>query len=173
MTDNEHRFSAARLNELAAKKIEQNARDRAEAAPLPDIPLNFSVEVNELLNRAESDQASAMKLLEMLARDLRARILPNRMLADHVADAIEWAAAKPVANQARSLTDELYLTSQERRPAHSWLEVGRSMDKLIDSGMSQTKAKLEVAVKYGVDEKTALKYLKAYNEAKKLHDSIE
>lgn len=173
MNNNEDGISKAKLKRSAAKKNEQNRREGEESSSQPAIPLDFSVPVSKLLSRAESDRSSAMQLLEMLAQNLRARTLPNRMLANYVADAIEWAAAKPVSNQARSLTDELHLTSQERRPAHSWTEIGRAMDALIKSGISQTQAKLAVAVEFELDEKTALKYYKQYVAAKKLHDNIE
>lgn len=148
-------------------------RGREASSHEQGLPLNFSVEIHELLTRAESDPVSAMKLLEVLAKHLRARTFPNGMLADYVADAIELAAAKPTAYQARAFTDELHLTSQDRRPAHSWLKVGRFMAALIETGISQTKAKVEVAIEYGIDETTALKYYKDYLAAKRKHDSIE
>jgi len=173
MNNDSGRFSQARLNKLATMKIEQNAREDGASGPKAGVPLNFSVEVNDLRTRAESDPASAMKLLELLAKDLRMRTLPNRMLADYIADAIELAAAKPTAYQARALTDELYLTTQERRPAHSWLEIGSAMRMLVSGGVSQTKAKVEVAVEFGVDERTALNYYKKYVAAKEQHDNIE
>jgi hypothetical protein len=173
MSDNVSKIPSEKIKELAAQKIEQIAREHGASPPQPAHPLNFSVEVHELKTRAESDPASAMKLLEMLAKALRERILPYPMLADYVADAIEAAAAKPTIYQARALTDELNLTSQDRRPAHSWLEVGHAMHILLGDGISQTKAKLAVAVEFGVDESTALKYYKQYAAAKQKHDSIE
>jgi hypothetical protein len=94
MSNNIPKYSEEKIKELVAKKMEQIARERGKSSPLPAVPLNFSVEVHEHLTRAESDPASAMKLLEMLAKDLRAHTLPNRMLADYLADAIELAAAK-------------------------------------------------------------------------------
>ncbi|MCA1856416.1 hypothetical protein LE190_10860 [Massilia oculi] len=173
MSNNEGSLFDAKVSELAAEKIEENAHESGTCSAKLGVPLDFSVAVHELLSRAESDPASAMKLLEMLAKDLRARTLPNRMLAGYVADAIEAAAAKPTTYQARALTDELHLTSQDRRPAHSWLEIGHAMHMLISEGSSQTKAKLEVAVEYHIDEGTALKYYKQYVAAKQRHDSIE
>lgn len=167
------KYSAEQIKELVAKKMEQIAAERGTSSPPPEVPLNFSLEVREHLTRAESDPASAMKLLEMLANDLRARTLPNRMLADFVADAIELAAAKPTAYQTRALTDELHLTSQDRRPAHAWLEVGRAMHILISHDISQNNAKAAAAAEFDIDETTALNYYKKYVAAKQAHDSIE
>jgi hypothetical protein len=93
MNNNGRGRPEAKVEELAAKKVEATARARGTDSPKPGVPLDFSVEVDELLTRAESDPASAMDLLKMLARDLRARKLPNRMLADYIAGAIEEASA--------------------------------------------------------------------------------
>jgi hypothetical protein len=173
MSNDDGRFSEAKVNELAAKRMEEIAHERGARNPQPSVRLDFSVEVNELLTRAESDPVSAMKLLEMLAKNLRARTLPNRMLADSMADAIEAAAAKPTAYQARALTDELHLTSQAQRPAASWLVIGPAVQTRIDQGVSKTKAVGELAAEYDVDPKTIRNYYKHYVTAKQKHDAIE
>lgn len=169
MSNNEGRLSEKK----AEKNSEENAREGDKDSPEPVVSLDFSVEVHELLTRAESDPASAMKLLVMLAKNLRARTLPSGVLADYVADAIEATAAKPTDYHARALTDELHLTSQDRRPKHSWVEVGYEMYSRVGEGNSQTKAKVDVAAKYDLDERTVLTYYKKFMMAKEAHDKIE
>lgn len=167
------RLSAEKIHELANEKIAENEKNSASALSVNSIPLRFSAEVQQLCSLAESDQNSAMELLKLLAKSLRARSLPPDMLADFVADAIDVAAAKSVSYQARALTDELHLTTQARRPANSWLVVGHAVHFLVASGKSRTKANVQVAVQYGVDEGTALKYHKQFMAAKQKHDDIE
>jgi hypothetical protein len=47
------------------------------------------------------------------------------------------------------------------------------MHMLVSKGFSQTRARLEVAVEYDVDEGTVLKYYKKYLAAKQEHDGIK
>lgn len=162
MSNDSSRFSEARLKKLAALKIEENARERDASAPKLGVPVNFSVEVHELMMRKESDPASAMRLLEIFAKDLRAGVLSNPLIANYVANAIELAASQPLEAHSRALTDGLHLTSKNRRPAQAWLEVGHAMDRLIRCGVSQNKAKLTVAVDHGIDERTALNCYQKY-----------
>ena len=168
MSNKGDRFSQATLNELAAMKIEENSRESGASGPGPGVPLNFSVAVFELMMRKESDPASAMRLLEILAKDLKAGIVPNPSLAEYVARAIEKAAAQPLNSHPRALTDALHLTSKNRRPASSWLEIGHAMNQLIVGGMSQNKAKADVAAYFEIDESTVLAYYKHFVEAEKI-----
>lgn len=165
-----------KLNKIAeppTRKVENDVKECTSNLPDP-VALDFSTEIHEHLVLAESSRASALWLLEKAAEAMRDRKALHPMLGNYLADAFELALAKPATHQARALTDELHLSSQSRRPVHSWLVVGKRMQSLVADGLSKTKAKVIVAVEYSIDERTALEYFKKYSQARQKHNnSIE
>jgi len=125
---------------------------------------------------APSDADAAAKLLRFAIEPLRKGEPVPTPLAELLADAIEASVGKPEKYRGKSLTDELYLTAPNRRPAGSWLKIGKAFAKEFDIEQNikevgaQGRAASQIAADFDIGESTAIRYWKTWKIAKKIGD---
>ena len=125
----------------------------------------FDPRAFELLRRVEADPDAASELLLLAVGYLRDRRPMPPMLADYIAEAFESAALKPREYRPKQLTDDLFLTANNKRKASvDWLD---AYEVVIANPNKKPHAQaVELAKRAGIgktkaDEliKKALKYI--------------
>jgi len=135
--------------------------------------IKFNVDAIEHVLRAEVSKDDAASALLILAKQLRNRETVSHELADWVADAVEASMGKEENKRAKAFTDELGLTGGgNRRKAVSYIELGQTVDDLIDSGMSKTAAFEQAAINYRIVKNTAVAAYKRWLKAKQINDAV-
>ena len=135
--------------------------------------IKFNAKAIEYVLRAEVSKDDAASALLILAKQLRNREVVSYELADWMADAIEASMGKDEKKRAKEFTDELGLTViGSRRKAVSYIELGQTVDDLIDSGMSKTAAFEQAAINYRIVKNTAEAAYKRWLKAKQINDAV-
>lgn len=116
----------------------------------------------DFLAQAESNPNAAKEALILAASYIRRREALPGNLADYLAGAIEKAMKEPEMNRAKALTDNLYLTVNNRRPIADWVMICSEVEQLINEGSTQKKAFEDLANNYNVDEGTIKNHFRKY-----------
>lgn len=120
------------------------------------------IELEKAMDLSESDPNQAAQVLRIAANYLKNQAVMPYPLALFLADAIDRAMSKASGMRASELLINLHLKSTNRRPASNFEYVGHDLQKLLDAKMQKTKAVLEVAENYFIDEKTVRLMHKKY-----------
>lgn len=135
--------------------------------------IKFNAKAIEHVSRANVSKDDASSALLILAKKLRNREIVSYELADWMADAIEASMNKEQKYRTKSFTDELGLTgNSSRRQSVSYLELGTTVDGLIDSGMSKSAALDQTAANYSIVKNTAVAAYKRWLHANKIHSAV-
>lgn len=135
------------------------------------VRISFDSKAQEYIAAAPHDGDAAARVLVHFAQLLRRREQIPGNLADYIADAIEASMGKPTLRRAKAFTDELHLTTNNRRPA-DWHKLGAKFAELLAAGCSETRAALTIADDFNVSTSTARKCWREYERAKTAHDDI-
>jgi hypothetical protein len=133
--------------------------------PLQDVPDDAAQ--TYAAHHAASDPLYAGESLRIFALRIRYEMSILDVLADHIATAFEKALRVPASKRAKVLTDALGLTAPRKRPAGHPMYVGAFVERLLDTGMSKTKAFEQTAEKFKIDVRTVRRYFLEYEEARR------
>jgi hypothetical protein len=120
------------------------------------------IELEKAMDFSKSDPNQAAEVLRIAAKYLKNQDEMPYLLALFLADAIDRAMSKASGMRASELLINLNLKSRNRRPASNFEYVGQDLQERLDAKMQKTKASLEVAEKYLIDEKTVKRMHKNY-----------
>jgi hypothetical protein len=120
------------------------------------------IELEKAMDLSKSDPNQAAEVLRIAASYLKNRTEMPYPLALFLADAIDRAMSKASGMRASELLNNLHLKSANRRPASNFEYVGHDLQQRLDAKMQKTKAVLEVAEKYLIDEKTVRRMYDQY-----------
>lgn len=120
------------------------------------------IELEKAMDFSKSDPNQAAEVLRIAAKYLKNQAEMPYPLALFLADAFDRAMSKASGMRASELLINLNLKSNNRRPASNFEYVGHDLQERLDAKMQKTKALLEVAEKYLIDEKTVERMHKNY-----------
>ena len=120
------------------------------------------IELEKAMDLSKSDPNQAAQVLRIAANYLKNQAVMPYPLALFLADAIDRAMSKASGMRASELLINLHLKSTNRRPASNFEYVGHDLQQRLDDKMQKTKAVLEVAEKYVIDDKTVRRMHRQY-----------
>ena len=132
-------------------------------SPLDEIP-SWERQRDAVLKSA-SDTLAAKLCMKYFALRIRHEMSLDDFLADHIATALEAAAAAAASECAKVLTDALHLTANRARPHANELLVYDRVQELVSTGRSVTAASAIAAKEFGIDKRTVGRHLKIMEKA--------